>query len=99
MKYGEQSGTGAGFSPVIRDSPVSINHCLLYTRRHLHVSLSIRTNEPSLGPFRKKATVFGNLEPLGVKVPSLLPVLRMLIAEVFFAVPSAFLQVYTLPYL
>jgi len=31
--------------------------CLLYTRRHLHVSLSIRTNEPSLGIFQKSNSV------------------------------------------
>ena len=40
--------------------------------------------------FSKKATVFGNLGPLGVKVQSHFPVFRMLIAEVFYAVPSEF---------
>ena len=44
---------GQVFLPVIRASPVSIIHCLLYTRRHLHVSLTIRTNGPSLGTFQK----------------------------------------------
>jgi len=57
VKYGEQSGTGQVFLPVIRGSPVSINHCLLYTRCHLHVSLSIWTNEPSLGIFQKSNCV------------------------------------------
>jgi len=40
--------------------------------------------------FSKKTTLFGNLGPLDVKVLSLFPVFRMLIAEVFYAVPSAF---------
>ena len=43
---------GQVYLPVIRGSPVSISHCL-YTRRHLHRSLSIRSNEPSLGIFQK----------------------------------------------
>jgi len=46
--------------------------------------------------FSKKATVFGNLGQLGVKVLSLFPVLRLLMAEVFYAVPSVFpVSIYT----
>jgi len=48
---------GQVFLPVIRGSLVSINHCLLYTRCHLHVSFSIWTNEPSLGIFQKSNCV------------------------------------------
>ena len=38
----------------------------------------------------KKATLFGNRGALDVKVFTLFPVFTVLIAEVFYAVPSAF---------
>jgi hypothetical protein len=79
---------GQVFLPVIRGSPVSISHCL-YTRRHLHVFLSIRTQQPSLEIFQKSNSVRKSWT-ISCKGTITFPVFRMLIAEVFYAVPFAF---------
>jgi hypothetical protein len=75
---------GEVFLPVIRGSPVSIINCLLSTRRHLPVSRTIKTIEPSPETFQKKQ----QFRKPGAY--SLFPVFRVLIAEVLYVVPSAF---------